>query len=516
MNNKSLIEDIENQLFGNFKQEEFDSKNTNKEEKNILELDNLEVKPKIQIKNTNIICEGKGFEKIINKENIDSNLNFSSYEFNNFMISYNNHLHKLKDVGGALIMFDDGELMLRSSPDAEFKKVTEEKASRVISHLIGEHLIVGKGSKDRPPDIKYSDLMLISEIVFEVQTMSEFFKSGNTYKMNKFKPSKYLMLDKNLPYKKPITILKMIAHLVDNNKERFHYVINWLAYMFNSLSKSQVSVVLRGSQGSGKGVFFNIISLLFGKEYCFTVGNKTLKSQFLGSVFENRLFININEMSHDIKSNKENKNSLKELITDSEFAGEKKYENISKPIKLNAQILITSNEVYILEIELKDRRFTVLSTAGNISNEKYNFFGFGDFKVFKKQLESELRDFALYLKNYPINVNLANKVLDTPEKMALVKGTNDRFKLFINALLTKDTEYLETLKAIEPTTYANILLGFKKNRIYQKDILPAYIGLNPSDFNISTQALLDKLEIYEPTKFSREFRKKSGDFYFNL
>lgn len=99
--------------------------------------------------------------------------------------------------------------------------------------------------------------------------------------------------------------------------------------MFVFLSKSQVAIVLRGVQGSGKGVFFNLISSLFGKECCFTVGNKTLKSQFLGSVFEFKLFININEMSHDIKSNKENKNSLKELVTDPEFAGEKRNMKIS-------------------------------------------------------------------------------------------------------------------------------------------------------------------------------------------
>ena len=78
--------------------------------------------------------------------------------------------------------------------------------------------------------------------------------------------------------------------------------------------KTQVAVVLKGVQGSGKGFLFsNIISILFGEDYCFTVGNKTLKSQFLGTVFENKLFVNFNEMSHDIKSNKENKNSLKRI-----------------------------------------------------------------------------------------------------------------------------------------------------------------------------------------------------------
>ncbi|WP_419774656.1 primase-helicase family protein [Halarcobacter sp.] len=473
---------------------------------------------KLEIVNTHIICDGSGFQNFLEQDDIsEAPLTFSNYKFNNFRVSDNEYLIKLENAGGALIMFDDGELMLRSSPDSEFKKITSDKASIVIGQLICENVVVGRGSKDRPPEIKYNDLMLVSEIVFDVNNMYEFFKDGNTYKLNKFKPNKYLMLDKNLLYKKPVNILKLIAHLVDYSKERFHYIINWLAYMFKYLNKSQIAIVLRGVQGSGKGIFFNqVISILFGKEFCFTVGNKTLKSQFLGSVFENKLFININEMSHDIKSNKENKNSLKELVTDSEFAGEKKYENISKPIKLTAQILITSNEAYILEIEPEDRRYTVLSTSGNISSKECDFFGFGDFKIFKKQLESELLDFALYLKNYPIDTNLANKALNTPEKKALVKGTNDRFKLFINALLTKDAEYLEPLKMTEHTTYANIVSGFKKGRIYQRDILPTYLALNPNDFNISTQALLDKLEIYEPTKFSRELRKKSGDWYFNL
>jgi hypothetical protein len=472
---------------------------------------------KMEVISTDIICDGTGFQNLIQEDDTsESPPSFSKYKFNNFRVSDNEYLIKLENNGGALIMFDDGDLMLRSSPDADFKKITEEKASRVIHKLIDEFVVIGKGTKDRSPDIKYDDLMLVSETDIDTSVMAEFYKKGNTYVMNKFKPSEALMLNKNTPYKKPTNALKLIAHLVNYNKDRFHYLINWLAYMFIFLSKSQVAVVLRGVQGSGKGVFFSLVSSLFGKEYCFTVGNKTLKSQFLGSVFENKLFININEMSHDIKSNKENKNSLKELVTDSEFAGEKKYENISKPIKLTAQILITSNEAYILEIEPEDRRYTVLSTAENISNKEYNFFGFGDFKVFQKQLVSELPDLALYLKNYPIDTNLANKALNTPEKKALVKGTNDRFKLFINALLTQDIEYLEPLKAKDSIIYANVVSGFKKGRIYQRDMLPTFIAMNSSDFTMSTQALLDKLEIYEPTKFSRELRKKSSEYYFNL
>lgn len=502
---------IENQIFGDTIRNIISREDLKESD------DSFEVNDNIEITNTNIVCNGKGFKNILQEKVDNENPDFSTYLFNNFKIIDNNEiLNELEDKGLAIVLTSEGELSLRISIDAEFKSVTEEKASKVVSNILGKPVMIGKGTKNRPPDIQIKDLMLVSESTFEPTIMSEFYKDGNTYKHNKFKPSKYLMARKNRPYKKPTTIMKLIAHLVNYDEKRFHYIMNWLSYMFISLTKAQVAVVLRGVQGSGKGIFFLIISMLFGKEFCFTVGNKTLKSQFLGSVFENKLFININEMSHDIKSNKENKNSLKELVTDSEFAGEKKYENISKPIKLAAQILITSNEAYILEIEPEDRRYTVLSTAGNISSDECNFFGFGDFKVFKKQIESELMDFAIYLKNYPLDTKLANKALNTPEKKALIKGTNDRFKLFVNILLNKDISSLEALKANDSLVYSNIISGFKKNRVYQKDIFPAYSILNPNDLNMSTQSLLDKLEIYEPNKFSRELRKKSGDLYFNL
>ncbi|WP_122893445.1 primase-helicase family protein [Arcobacter peruensis] len=508
---------FETQIFGD------DEKSTGNNEgvvpqETIIKTDDIFDKNKeLKITNTNIICDGNGFQDMLGDGKSDSAPDFTKYKFNNFRVSDNEYLIKLQDVGGTLIMFDDGELMLKSSSDTDLKKITEEKASRVVSQLIGEFVVIGRGTKDNPPDIKYSDLMLVSEVVFKPHIMAEFYEEGKTYKMNKFNPSEPLMLNKNTPYKKPVYTLHLIAHLVNYDPERFHYLINWLAFMFVYLNKSMVAIVLRGIQGSGKGLLFNkIITSLFGEVFVVTVGNKNLKSQFLAALFECRLFINLNEMSHDLKSNKELKNFIKELITELKLSAEKKYENLSKAIDLCAQILITSNEAYILEIEPEDRRFTVFSTAGNISHEECNFFGLGDFKVFKKQLELELSDFALYLKNYPIDTNLANTALNTPEKKALVKGTNDRFKLFINALLTQNIEYFEPLKVTDSIIYANIVTGFKKGRIYQRDILTAFIVVNPRDYQMSTQALLDKLEIYEPTKFSRELRRKSGDWYFNL
>jgi hypothetical protein len=134
---------------------------TKREREDLENLDENLEKQKMEIVLTDIICDGNALQNLIESEDIsEAPSDFSKYKFNNFIVSDNEYLIKLQKADGALIMFDDGELMLRSSSDADFKKVTEERASRVISKLIGEFVIVGKGSKDRPPNIKYDDLLL--------------------------------------------------------------------------------------------------------------------------------------------------------------------------------------------------------------------------------------------------------------------------------------------------------------------------------------------------------------------
>jgi hypothetical protein len=52
---------------------------------------------------------------------------------------------------------------------------------------------------------------------------------------------------------------KLILHLVNYDRQRLYWVINWLAYFFQRLKKSQVALVLLGEQGAGKGIFFKAL-----------------------------------------------------------------------------------------------------------------------------------------------------------------------------------------------------------------------------------------------------------------
>ena len=193
--NKSL----EDEIFGT-QEEVVNDIEINIDQNKIDEIDIInEDNKKMGISLTNIVCDHKGLCKLIKKPFKDIP-DFSQYKFNNFKIlETNDCLNELEEKGGAIILNTDGEIMLRISQDSDFKGVTEDKASKVITNLLGKITIVGRGSKDRPPDIPTHDLMLVSETTFRQDIMAEFYKDGNTYKYNKFKPSELMMLDKEIP-----------------------------------------------------------------------------------------------------------------------------------------------------------------------------------------------------------------------------------------------------------------------------------------------------------------------------
>jgi len=145
-----------------------------------------------------------------------------------------------------------------------------------------------------------------------------------------------------------------------------------LAYFFQGLKKSQVALVLRGNQGAGKGILFNeVIQPLFGKDYCTTVNDKSLRSSYLGGIVENVIFFNLDEISHQKAESADIKNFLKALVTNDTITAEKKFVTLEKGTKVYGQVLITSNEPYVLDVEQSDRRYTIFTTADNLTYSNF-------------------------------------------------------------------------------------------------------------------------------------------------
>ena len=329
---------------------------------------------------------------------------------------------------------------------------------------------------------------------------------------NTFKPTSYLQLTAG-EYQQPKTILALMKHLVNGNEEYYHYFVNWLAYFYQGLKKSQVSIVLRGNQGSGKGIFYNeVIKIIFGNDYCIQVNDKTLDTNFLGGVVDNRLFFNLDEISHNVAGNKNIKNFLKALVTNDSITAEKKHKNIEGETKIYGQVLITSNEPYIIEVETSDRRFSIFSTGDNL--RKCDYLGFGNYDDFSKSIKDELEDFCQYLKSYKVDDSLANTALDTAEKKALINSTNDKFKLFVNAIKNKDLKFFSELEDENIHLYNCLISDFGKDRIQKENITKYFNTL--FDEEIKSRTLNNKLRAIEPILFGDDNESKSNGHRYYL
>ncbi|MGJ0328706.1 DUF5906 domain-containing protein [Aliarcobacter cryaerophilus] len=364
--------------------------------------------------------------------------NKNSFNHNNWLKNNDNISLSVLDENGISIYLDKkGYINYRLSPNEPHNSTKDHKSlENIFKNITGINFDLSafkerrKSNDEDYVEVKLSitpeDLKLVTEDIFDPFSKEEFILQDNsTYKLNNFKPSVYMLLDYEL--KKELkfhlensAIGKLILHLVNYDRQRLYWVINWLAYFFQGLKKSQVALVLLGEQGAGKGILFNeVIKPLFGEDFVKTINDKSLNTNYKGSLVENTLFFNLDEISAKNSSSASIKNFLKALVTNASISVEKKFKNLEKETPVYGQILITSNELYALEIEPSDRRFTVFSTGVNLSH--YNFLGFGSYEFLSNTIKSELESFAIYLKNYSVDEKMANTAMNTLEKNNLIQ-----------------------------------------------------------------------------------------------
>jgi len=447
-------------------------------------------------------------------------VNYKDFEFNNWIKNDSNAtLRSIQQKDGAIWLGHDGDLFYRLHLDELPIKAVTSKARLVISNLIDRSITL-ISAKDKEPDIGELDLKLVGRDEFTPFKMQEFYEAGSIHIRNTFKPTP-LMLQVEVKEVQPEAILRLITHLTNSDKQRAEWFINWLACFFQTLNRSQVSLLLRGPQGSGKGILFDeVIKPLFGQDQVIQINDKSLQTSFLGSIIEGRLFYNLDEVQHDLASSKKVKNFLKALVTNSGIVLEKKFQNMERETPLYGQVLITTNEPYALEIEPSDRRFTVYTTGDKL--EAAEWLGYGSYRVLSNKIRDELEDFASYLYSYKTDTVLANKAQDTEEKEALVGATTDRFQQFAHAIKRKDLLFFEMAKDGEGHdqakglfTFTSLQEDFSKNRINSATLKALFELIYEEE--ISGKKLLAKLRVVEPLIFSpKRIKKSNGIKYFEL
>lgn len=446
---------------------------------------------------------------------------FSKFKDNNFKkTEENNVINEFGEKGGAIWVSAKGNICIRTSRFAPHQELTVTRTENILTTLLARSIkIETKKSieeiKDKDNTIHLSELLLVVSEEFNTNELQEFYEKDGSWHLNLFKPSKYLMLSAG-DYNHPTATLRLVEHLVNYDQERLWYFLNWLAWFFQTLNKSQVSILFKGVQGAGKGTFFKIIRLLFGEEYCKEINGDSLKSNYLGAIIENTLFINFDELSYSTIGKSSFNSFLKALITNDSITAEKKNVDLVRPTKLYAQTILFSNDEHPIPIEESDRRITVMTTGGNLA--LINFLGYGSFGQFEDTIHNELEDFAIFLKSFNINFEKANTALYTPEKAAMINITANILGNFVNAIITRNFAYFQPLQYVDIALFNNFTTDLQNHVVRQRYLILVYKILYPLDKTIKTAKMLIKhMELVDPYLFGEpNLYKSNGDKFYRI
>lgn len=446
---------------------------------------------------------------------------FSKVKDNNFKITEeNNVINEIEQRGSAIWVNFRSKICIRTSSSTRHHEYTVSLAENILTVLLARPIkIETKKSieeiKDKDNTIHLSELLLVVYEEFNTNELQEFYEKDGSWYLNLFKPSKYLMLLAG-HYNYPTATLRLVEHLVNYDQERLWYFLNWLAWFFQTLNKSQVSILFKGVQGAGKGTFFKIIRLLFGEEYCKEINGDSLKSNYLGAIIENTLFINFDELSYSTIGKSSFNSFLKALITNDSITAEKKNVDLVRPTKLYAQTILFSNDEHPIPIEESDRRITALTTGGNLA--LINYLGYGSYQQLEDAILIELEDFAIFLKSFNVDSEKANTALYTPEKAAMINMTANILGNFVNAIITRNLLYFQPLQYVNFALFNSFTIDLQNNIVRQKYLILVYKILHPLDKTIKTAKMLIKhMELVDPYLFGEtNLHKSNGDKFYRI
>jgi hypothetical protein len=157
---------------------------------------------------------------------------------------------------------------------------------------------------------------------------------------------------------------RFLAHLHDNvcggREELFLWVVGWFAALVQEpTNKLGTSLVLRGTQGTGKTIVGRIIGSLLGPHYALVADARFIVGRF-NSHLANCLLLQLDEATWG--GNHDAAGKLKDLVTgDWQFIEYKGREPIK--VKNYVRLLITGNNSWLVPAGLEERRFAVLDVA---------------------------------------------------------------------------------------------------------------------------------------------------------
>lgn len=148
------------------------------------------------------------------------------------------------------------------------------------------------------------------------------------------------------------------------DKQVYDYILSYFAHMVQRPEvKLEKSIILKGPQGSGKGVLYSKIGEILGSKYYQVLTGASKLGDKFNSVLENKILIFVDEVYY--AKDKDINSKLKRLITEKEIEIERKGKE-SNTKDNYATVCFATNEEKSVQIENSDRRFVFIETSNGM------------------------------------------------------------------------------------------------------------------------------------------------------
>ena len=164
-------------------------------------------------------------------------------------------------------------------------------------------------------------------------------------------------------------------NVCNGNTEHFDYLMDWMADLVQHPAKQgEVAVVLRGAEGTGKGILARALKYLLG-QHGFAISNARHLTGNFNAHLRDCVFLFADEALY--AGDKAHVGVLKAIITEPYLTIEGKYQNaVQSPNRLH--IMLASNEDWVVPASLESRRFFVLDVSNARANDHTYFAAITD------------------------------------------------------------------------------------------------------------------------------------------
>ena len=202
-------------------------------------------------------------------------------------------------------------------------------------------------------------------------------------------------------------LLEHIKHAwCNDDPDQIRYVLHWFAYVLQKRVKPGTALVIKGQQGSGKGIVFQKFGAIIGKDHFLQVNSIDDVLGLYTHLIRSAIFIFMDEVTWG--GNRDHADRLKKLITEPTHINNAKYQP-SFTVDSFASVGIASNSEWVVPCEPRQRRFFAMEMSDKWSGSQSNELK----QYYDAILAVPVEAFAWFLYNFDLSAYNPRELVST-------------------------------------------------------------------------------------------------------